>query len=94
MNNVWKCSVEDYIEVIELAKSRGKVAGQSIEQEFLEVMEKKGIKPSGCTELNIDELLIEGASHGQKAMSMETKDGKTIIKTIEKNENNENNTNQ
>jgi hypothetical protein len=86
MNNIWQITIDDYIEAIELARSRGKVAGQSFEEEFLEIMEKKGKKSSGSTELSQDELLKEVTSHDKKVLSMETKDGKTLFKTIKEDE--------
>jgi hypothetical protein len=67
MNYVWHdVNIDDILEAQELARSRGKVAGQDYTEEFLEVMAKKGIKPSGATELNRDELIQETLSHGKK----------------------------
>jgi hypothetical protein len=90
MRTIWNITIDQYLEVIELAKSHGKVAGMSMEEELLQIMEKYGNKPSGHSELSQDELLQEVASHGKSVLGMETKDGKTIYKTIMKNENNTN----
>jgi hypothetical protein len=81
MRQIWSLDIDTYIEIVELAKARGKQVGESIEEELLEVMAKKGIKSSGCTELSNDELIKESASHGKNVLSIETKDGKTIYKT-------------
>ena len=80
MKEVWKITTEDYLNISELAKSHGKKAGDSIEDELRQYMKDKGQKPIGHTELNNDEFLEEYASKGQKVLSMETKEGKTIFK--------------
>lgn len=53
-----------------------------MEKEFAHYMNIKGQKSIGHTELNNEELMKEYASHGKKCLSMETKNGKTIFKTI------------
>jgi hypothetical protein len=65
MQELWNPTIEDVIEAQELARSRGKGAGANYEEEFREVMQKKGKKPFGHTELNKDELLSDLAQkHG------------------------------
>jgi hypothetical protein len=88
MKYVWaNVNIDNILEAIELAKKHGKKAGDSYEAEFLEIMKNKNIKPSGSTELSMDELLKEGASHGQTILGMETnKEGKTQYKIIKKKE--------
>lgn len=86
MKDIWaNVNIDNILEAIELAKKHGKKAGDSYETEFLEIMKNKNIKPSGSTELSMDELLKEGASHGQNILGMETdKEGKTTYKIIKK----------
>jgi hypothetical protein len=79
MRQIWQLDLDTYIEIVELAKARGK-------KELIEVMAKKGIKPSGFTELTNDELMKEQASHGKNVLSIESKDGKTIYKTAKQKE--------
>lgn len=72
MNYIWHdVEYDDIIEAQALARERGKKAGESYEVEFLEIMEKKGKKPSGATELNQTEFLQEYASHGKNIAHVE-----------------------
>jgi len=86
MHSIWNITLEDYSEAVALAQSRGKVAGEPFEEEFLEIMEKKGKKPCGNTELTQTELLKEITSHGKKALNIETKDGRTIFTIVSEDE--------
>jgi len=81
MKYMWEITPEDYFEVIKLAKEHGKKAGDSMEVEFHEVMKKKNKKFLGATELTIEEMMKEQASHGKKVLGIETdKTGKAIYK--------------
>lgn len=81
MNNLWNITIDDYFEVIELARKNGKKPGDSMEEEFLELMNKKNKKPFGATELTKDEYISEQLSHGKNILSVDTKeDGTTQIK--------------
>jgi hypothetical protein len=71
MQYIWSPSIDDVIEAIELAKSRGVKAGDSYEKEFLEIMAKKGIKPSCASELTPDELVKEYLSHDKKILKVD-----------------------
>lgn len=87
MNYIWNPEFEDILEAQQLARKRGKQAGESYEAEFLEVMEKKGKKPSGATELSKSELLREYTSHGQKIAHIEIDDkGNQSLKIHKKEE--------
>lgn len=88
MQYVWRdVKIEDIMEAQKLARERGKIAGQSYEQEFLEVMAKKGVKHSGVTELTKDELVNEYASHDQKICEINIDDkGKQTLKIHKKEE--------
>ena len=60
MQYIWHdVQIEDILEAQALARERGKLPGESYGVEFLEIMKKKGIKPSGATELNKSELLAK-----------------------------------
>ena len=88
MNFIWyDVKIEDIEEAQALARERGKTAGTSYEVEFLEVMERKGKKPSGATELTKIELLQEYASHGKKIAHIEIDDkGNQTMKIHKKEE--------
>jgi hypothetical protein len=78
MNNTWTMSIEDYLtimeEAIKLGKSRGKIEGDNLEQEFFEVAEKKGmtnkIKHLGITEMDKDLLVGNLREEGLKILNL------------------------
>jgi 20S proteasome alpha/beta subunit len=80
MNNLWKMSIEDYIEVMEeaiiLAKERGKKTGESIETEFFEIAKKKNKLPEhlGATELNKEELKEQYRIAGKEILDLTKKE--------------------
>jgi hypothetical protein len=76
MNSIWQLDIDTYFEIIELAKSHGKKEGDSMLDEFIEIMERKNIKPISHTELNKEELIREWASHGKKILDMTKKENK------------------
>ena len=85
MNYLWQMTIDDYLEIIELARVHGKKPGDSMEEELNEYMQARGKKSIGATELTQDELLKEHASHGKKVLSIETdKNGKQKYKIIKK----------
>jgi hypothetical protein len=88
MQYIWNdVQIEDILEAQALARERGKLPGESYEVEFLEIMKKKGIKPSGATELNKSELLQEYASHDKKIAHIEIDDkGNQSLKIHKKEE--------
>jgi hypothetical protein len=71
MRYLWDCDINDILEAMELARSRGVKIGESYEKEFLEVMAKKGKTHSGVTELNKEEMIQEYLSHGKKIASVD-----------------------
>ena len=88
MQELWNPTIEDVLEAQELARSHGKGAGESYEDEFREVMQKKGKKPFGHTELNKDELLTDLAhKHGNVLNMNVDSQGVTTYNVIKKNEN-------
>ena len=72
MQYLWNITLEDYQEVIKRAKNNGKVPGDSMGEEFLELMAEKNQKPLGATELNKEELMYEYRSKGSNPLSIET----------------------
>jgi len=88
MQELWNPTIEQVIESQALARSRGKTVGQDYTAEFLEIMERDGIKHSGITELTPTELLQEYASHNKKVAHLKVdSQGSTVIEVIKKNEN-------
>jgi hypothetical protein len=82
MKAIWNPSIEQYLEAVDLAKSRGKKPGESFETEFFEVMNKYNMKPSGFTELNKDEMIQETLSHGKSILDLSVDEkGKGTFKT-------------
>ena len=86
MQYIWHdVQIEDILEAQNLARERGKQAGESYEAEFLEIMKKKGIKHSGVTELNKEELISEYLSHDKKIVHLHTNDkGQQTLKIYKK----------
>jgi hypothetical protein len=81
MKYLWNITIDDFLEVCERAKANGKKSGDSMEEEFLEVMKEKGIKHSCATELTKEELIKEYKSHGKSVLNVETdKQGNTNFK--------------
>ena len=72
MNNksVWMTDIETILEVYELAKQHGKKPGDSIEEEFIEIMKKKQIKPIGSTDQDIDMLTGNLRENGIKVRNL------------------------
>jgi len=82
MKYLYQITLDDYIKAYELAKSRGKQPGESMEAELIEVLKKSGqVKKLGATEMTPDELMRDSALKGKKVLGIETtKDGKTKFK--------------
>lgn len=88
MRSLWKLSLDEYLEICELAKENGIKPGASMEPYFMAYMKFKNKKPSGHTELTNEELIKEFVSHGKKILNIDKK-AYTFIKPKEnKNENN------
>lgn len=72
MNALWNANIDDIIEAMELAQSRGKKPGDSFESEFLEIMEKKGKKPFSHTEFTREELIADLTQKSYKIFDIQT----------------------
>ena len=85
MNSLWNIDLDTYIEVMELAQANGKKPGDSMQEEFLEIMKKKEIKPLGHSELNKEELIQEYISKDKKVLDISIDDkGKSSYKIFKK----------
>lgn len=84
MNQIWNISIDDYLEVIKLAKANGKVAGDSMQEEFFQVMKEKGNKPLGSCELTKEEYINEAVSKGKTILDMSNDEKGTEFKIIKK----------
>ena len=72
MNSLWAISINDYLEIVKIAKADGLQAGKSMEKYFIQYMKDKGIKPAGHTELTKSEMIQEYLSHNQKVADIST----------------------
>ena len=86
MKDIWTMSLADYLEIYEgayqLAKERGRKAGDNIETEFFEIAKKwkmaKNIKHLGTTDMDSD-LLLGNIREETKAKVLDlTKGGKHV----------------
>lgn len=86
MQYIWtNVKIEDIFEAQKLARERGKKAGESYEEEFLEVMQAKCKSPSGATELNKEELISEYLSHDKKIIDIShNSEGKAEYRVMKK----------
>lgn len=73
---MWSITTEDYLEVIKLAQKNGKKPGDSIEKELFEVMSKKGKKPLGTTDMDIDLLTGELREKGFNVLNIKEEERK------------------
>lgn len=73
MNYIWNITIDDYLETIALAKKNGKKPGDRMDEEFLEIMKKKGKKknPIAKTEKDSDMLTGELRESGLKVFNLE-----------------------
>lgn len=71
MNKLYNISVDEYLEIIEIAKEIGKKPGDNISDVFNAYVELKNIKPIGSTELTKKELIEEYLSHGKKILEID-----------------------
>jgi hypothetical protein len=87
MKSLWSITFDDYFEIVRRAKEAGIKEGESMEEVFIKYMEEQNKKPIGATELSMDEMLKEQASHGKSVLGIETdKEGKTKYKIVKKKE--------
>lgn len=84
MNAIWKLTIDEYLEIVEIGQKMGLKAGDSLEPILLAYMKMKERRPEGITELNRAELLTELASHNQNILdiSVDSK-GQQTFKIVE-----------
>ncbi len=84
---LWMTDVNTMLEVYQLAKDRGKKAGDSVQDEFIEIMEKKQdkFKILGVTDKDIDILAGELRDRKMKILNLKEIDRQQKLK--EENEN-------
>lgn len=81
MQEIWSISIDDYINIIDMAKANGKKPGDSMEEELRTYMNIKNQKPIGRTELNKEEFIKECISKNKNLADLTVeKDGKCEIK--------------
>ena len=68
MQYLWELTIDDFIEICEIAKKNGKKPGENMEEEFLQYMKEKGKTPSCATELTKEELSREYNSKGKSIL--------------------------
>ena len=76
MNFLYSLTVDQYLEVIDLAKSNGKVAGDLMDEEFEVIAKKYNLKPIGSTELDLDMLTGELRDLGIKVTNIKEEERK------------------
>ena len=71
-NKVYEMTIEDYCDIIDLAMKHGKKAGDSMQEELEEIMEKKQgkIKFLGETNKDIDLLTGDLREEGIKVLNL------------------------
>ena len=85
MNCIWNPTFDDIFKAMKRAKANGKKAGDSYEEEFIEVMKEKNQKPIGNTELTKNELIQEHLSKDKKVLGISIDDkGKSSYKIFKK----------
>lgn len=69
----WTITIDDYIEIYEMAKKNGKKAGDSMEEEFIEYFKsKKGdIQLLGTGDKDIDLLTGDMREQGKKVLNLD-----------------------
>lgn len=71
-NLVWAIGLETYLEIIELATKHGKKAGDSMQEEFEEVLKKKKdkFKLLGGTNKDVDLITGDLREEGQNILNL------------------------
>ena len=90
MRFLWQMTLDDYIEICEIARARGLKPGDSLEAIMVEYAQKKGIKPLRATG-KTDKEIMKDLTQGEKTvLDMKTdKDGETDIRIIKGKKNDE-----
>ena len=70
MNEIWRITMEQYMEVINLAIKHGKKEGDSMQEEFIEIKKKYLLTPIGTTDKDLDQLTGELRENGKKVLNL------------------------
>lgn len=70
--HMWKITIDTYLEIIELAAKHGKKSGDSMQEEFEEVMKKKKeqFKHLGVTNKDVDLMAGDMREKGLKILNI------------------------
>jgi len=90
MNSLFYITIDEYFEIVKLAKEKGLNPGDNMTPIFLKYIKEKGIKPIANTELNKDELIREYLSKDKKILDISVdKEGKSNYKIYKKENDND-----
>ena len=70
MNEVWNLSVDEVLEIYEIARKNGKKPGDSIEKELKQYMKEKNRKPLGETDQDLDQITGNLREEGLKVLNL------------------------
>lgn len=90
MKSLWQITIDEYFEIVDIAKKLGRKPGDSIEDIFIHYMKIKNRKPIGHTELSKDEMISEYLSHDKKVLDISVDEkGKSNYKIYKKENDND-----
>lgn len=84
MNDMWQMTIEQYLEICDLALKHGKKAGDNMQEEFDEIRKKYQLKHLGITDKDIDMLTGELRDKGKKVLNLNEEERKRKRKNNEK----------
>ncbi|MHA1437893.1 MAG: hypothetical protein ACTSPD_09980 [Promethearchaeota archaeon] len=70
-NHLFAINIDTYLEIIELAKKHGKKPGDSMQEEFIEVIKKKKAKYLGGTNKDKDLLTGDLREEGLRILNLD-----------------------
>jgi len=75
-NKISLITFEIYLEIVELAKKHGKKSGDSMQEEFDEILKKypNEIKELGTTDMGVDLLTGNLRENGKKVLNLKEED--------------------
>lgn len=85
MNSLWSLTIDEYLEICDIARENGVQPGESMEPYIMAYMQFKNKKPIGHTELTKEEYIKEIISKGKTVLKFEDNELK-IIKKEDKND--------
>ena len=70
MREIHNLTIEDYLNIVQMAKENGVKPGESMEKYIIKYTKDNNINPVGHTELNDSEYLSELKSKGLKTINL------------------------